>query len=121
MRRGMRTGQALFPLGIEPGIPRVRPWTEILATGAQATWFDVHDFGNAKIEDAKVEDAPPPIPPVVPPVHVVFIDQREHFTTAQKFSTKNDLLERVREKARKLDFCTVIGKSDNGGNRRMLL
>jgi hypothetical protein len=29
----------LFPLGIEPGIPRARPWKELLATGAQATWF----------------------------------------------------------------------------------
>jgi len=28
------------------------------------------------------------------------------------------LLEWVREKARKLGFCTVIGKSDNGGNGR---
>jgi hypothetical protein len=36
----MRTGQALFPLGIEPGIPRVRPWKELLATGAQATWLN---------------------------------------------------------------------------------
>jgi hypothetical protein len=35
----MHTGQALFPLGIEPGIPQVRPWKELLATGAQATWF----------------------------------------------------------------------------------
>jgi hypothetical protein len=26
VRRGMRTGQVLFSLGIEPGIPRVRPW-----------------------------------------------------------------------------------------------
>jgi len=37
MRRGMRTGQALFPLGIEPDIPRVRPWKELLATRAQTT------------------------------------------------------------------------------------
>jgi len=34
--RDMRTGQTLFPLGIEPGIPQVRPWKELLATGAQA-------------------------------------------------------------------------------------
>jgi len=61
--------------------------------------------------DAKVEDAPPPIP-------VVCIDQREHFTTTQKFATRNDLLEWVREKARKLGFSTIIGKSDNGGNGR---
>jgi len=33
VRRGMRTGQALFLLGIEPDIPRVRPWKELLATG----------------------------------------------------------------------------------------
>ena len=39
VRRGMRTGQALFPLGIEPCIPRVRPWKELLATGAQTTWL----------------------------------------------------------------------------------
>jgi hypothetical protein len=31
VRRGMCTDQALFPLGIEPGIPRVRPWKELLA------------------------------------------------------------------------------------------
>jgi len=86
---------------------------------------DVHDSGNAKSEnppppppkleiclgDAKVEDAPPPI-------HVVCIDQRELFTTNDKFETQNDLLEWVREKARKLGFSTVIGKSDNGGNGR---
>jgi len=62
---------------------------------------DVHGSGIAKSEnlpppppppkleislgDAKVEDAPPPIP-------VVCIDQREHFTTTQKFATRNDLL-----------------------------
>ncbi|KAK2457707.1 cytochrome P450 93A3 [Trifolium repens] len=34
VRRGMRTGKALFLLGIEPGIPRARPWKELLATGA---------------------------------------------------------------------------------------
>jgi len=39
MCRGTRTGQALFLLGIELGIPRVRPWNELLATGAQTTWF----------------------------------------------------------------------------------
>jgi len=39
MRRGMRTGQVLFPLGIEPGIPRVRPWKELLATEAHAIWL----------------------------------------------------------------------------------
>jgi len=39
IRRGMRTGQALFPLTIEPGISRVRPWKELLATEAQTTWF----------------------------------------------------------------------------------
>jgi len=86
---------------------------------------DVHDFGNAKSEnppppqpkieislgDAKVEDDPPPIP-------IVCIDQRELFTTKHKFATRNDLLEWVREKARKLDFSTVNGKSDNGGNGR---
>jgi len=86
---------------------------------------DVHGSGIPKSEnlpppppkleislgDAKVEDAPRPIP-------VVCIDQREHFTTTQKFATHNDLLEWVREKARKLGFSTVIGKSDNSGNGR---
>jgi len=93
---------------------------------------DVHDSGNAKFEnppppppkietslgDAKVEDAPSLIPPVVPLDVVVCIDQREHFTTTQKFATRNDFLEWVREKARKLDFSTVIGKFDNGGKGR---
>jgi hypothetical protein len=37
--RGMRTGQALFPLGMEPGIPQIRPSKELLATEAQATWL----------------------------------------------------------------------------------
>jgi len=35
VRRGMRTGQTLFPLGIELGISRVRIWKELLATRAQ--------------------------------------------------------------------------------------
>jgi hypothetical protein len=39
VRRDMCTSQALFPLGIEPGIPRARPWNELLATGVQATWL----------------------------------------------------------------------------------
>jgi len=34
MRRGMHTGQELFPLEFKPGIPRVRPWKEFLAIGA---------------------------------------------------------------------------------------
>jgi len=34
----MRTGQALFPIGIEPGTP-IRPWKELIATGVQTTWF----------------------------------------------------------------------------------
>jgi hypothetical protein len=49
VRRGMRTGQVLFPLEIEPGIPWVRPWKELLATGAQSTWFTLflfQDGGN---------------------------------------------------------------------------
>jgi len=44
VRRGMRTGQVLFPLGIEPGIPRIRPWKELLAIGAQTTWFHLFYF-----------------------------------------------------------------------------
>jgi len=47
MRRGTRTGQTLFPLRIKPGIPRVRPWKELLATGAQATWFSLFILGLA--------------------------------------------------------------------------
>jgi len=39
VRRGICTGQALFPLKIEYGIPRVRPWKELLVSGAQATWL----------------------------------------------------------------------------------
>ena len=88
---------------------------------------DVHDSKNAQSENplppppkleislgnAKVEDAPPPIPPVVPPPVVVCIDQQEYFTTTQKFATQNDLLEWVREKARKVGFSTIIGESDN--------
>jgi len=35
----MRTGQALFSLRIKPSIPQIRPWKELLATGAQATWL----------------------------------------------------------------------------------
>jgi len=44
MRRGMHTSQALFPLRFEPGILRVRPWKELLATGAQTTWFGFSNF-----------------------------------------------------------------------------
>ena len=39
-----RTGQALFPLEFEPGIPRVRPWKKLLATGAQTTWLQLMDY-----------------------------------------------------------------------------
>jgi len=35
----MCAGQALFFLGIEPGISGVRPWNEFFVTGAQSTWF----------------------------------------------------------------------------------
>jgi len=35
----MRTDQTLFLLGIEPGIPRILPWKELLTTGVQATWL----------------------------------------------------------------------------------
>ncbi|AES62388.1 FAR1 DNA-binding domain protein [Medicago truncatula] len=94
---------------------------------------DVHDYGNAISENpppppqkleislggSKAEDAPPPIPPVVPPpIVAVCINQREHFTTKHKFATRNDLLKWVGEKARKLGFSIVIGKSDNSGNGR---
>ena len=44
MRRGMHIGQALFFLGIEPGIPLVRPWKELLVTIAQTTWFERKHF-----------------------------------------------------------------------------
>jgi len=39
MRRGMQTGQVLFPLIIEPGIPQIRPWKDLLAMGVQTTWL----------------------------------------------------------------------------------
>ena len=39
MRRDMSTDQVLFSLGIEPGIPRVRPWKEFIGTRAQTTWL----------------------------------------------------------------------------------
>jgi hypothetical protein len=35
----MHIGQVLFPLGIESGILRARPWKELFATGAQTTWL----------------------------------------------------------------------------------
>jgi len=44
MRRGMRTGQVLFFMRIEPGIPRLRHWKELLATETQATWFMMFKF-----------------------------------------------------------------------------
>lgn len=34
MRKGMRTGQALFLLGIEPYISRIRLWKKFLTTRA---------------------------------------------------------------------------------------
>jgi hypothetical protein len=86
----------------------------------------IDDSRNAKPEDPspkvgihsgdmKVEDAPLVI---IPQVIVVFIDHWVQFTTKQKFDTQNDLLEWVREEARKLGFSIVIGKSDKGCNRR---
>jgi len=65
---------------------------------------------DISLGDAKVEDAPPHIPHVVHPDVVVCINHRERFTTNQRFAARNDLLEWVREKARKLGFTTVIGK-----------
>jgi len=44
VRRGMHTGQALFPLRIEPDIPEVRPWKKLLTTGARVTWLKIHLF-----------------------------------------------------------------------------
>ena len=35
----MRTGQTLFPLGIEPGISQIRHWKELFATRTQTTWL----------------------------------------------------------------------------------
>lgn len=42
--RDMRTGQTLFLLGIEFGIPRIHPWKKLIATGAQTTWFSCESF-----------------------------------------------------------------------------
>jgi len=53
MHRGMRTGQALFSLGIESGILRVRLWKELLATGAQTTWLPLQDFTISSIKLTK--------------------------------------------------------------------
>jgi hypothetical protein len=39
VRRDMRTGQTLCPMGIESSIPRICPWNELLATEVQTTWF----------------------------------------------------------------------------------
>jgi len=44
----MRTDQVLFPLEIEPGIPQIRPWKELLATGAQTTLFTLISFAYRK-------------------------------------------------------------------------
>jgi hypothetical protein len=41
VRREMRSGKALFPLRIEPSIYQIRPWNELLATGAQTTWLEI--------------------------------------------------------------------------------
>jgi hypothetical protein len=40
----MHTGQALFSLGIESDIPRIRLWNELFATEAQAIWLLQTDF-----------------------------------------------------------------------------
>jgi len=73
---------------------------------------------DISLGNAKVEVAPPPIPPALHLDVVVCIDHREYFTTEHRFVTWNDFLEWVREEARKLGFSTVIGKSDKGGNGR---
>ena len=44
VRRDMHTDQTLFSLGIEPSIPWIHPWKELLATGAQRTWFFLFTF-----------------------------------------------------------------------------
>ncbi|AES73951.1 hypothetical protein MTR_3g111300 [Medicago truncatula] len=38
------TQSVLFPLGIEPDIPGVRPWKEFLATEVQTTWLYYNYF-----------------------------------------------------------------------------
>jgi len=40
----MRTGQVLFLLEIEPGISTVRLWKQLIAIGAQTTWFEIISF-----------------------------------------------------------------------------
>ena len=52
------------------------------------------------------------------PVVEISIDHREVFTTKTKFQTRNELMDWVREEARKVGSSVVIGKSDNGGNGR---
>ena len=48
LRRGMCTGQTLFPLEIKPDIPQIRPWKELFATRAQATWLSLFYFRYTK-------------------------------------------------------------------------
>jgi len=51
----MSTGQALFPLGIEPGIFRAHPWKELLTTGAQTTWlFDALLIKSNVVDDRMI-------------------------------------------------------------------
>jgi hypothetical protein len=46
--KGMRTDQMLFLLEIEPGIPQVCPWKELLAAEAQTTYqFNTREFLEA--------------------------------------------------------------------------
>jgi len=102
--------------------PEIEPPIVLLVVALEV----IDDSINAKVEDppskvdipfdnAKVEDAHSV---VVSPDVVVSIDYREYFTTKQKFATQYDLLEWVREEAKKLEFLTVIGKSNKGGNGR---
>ncbi|KAK2445092.1 ERBB-3 BINDING PROTEIN [Trifolium repens] len=56
----MCTGQTLFPLEIEPDIPRVRPWKEVLAAGAQATWLSTRHKSHPlqELQPTKTIDNP---------------------------------------------------------------
>jgi hypothetical protein len=42
--------QTLFFRRIEPGILRIRPWKELLATGVQTTWLEHYDFKSVKFQ-----------------------------------------------------------------------
>ncbi|XP_058758088.1 protein FAR1-RELATED SEQUENCE 6-like [Vicia villosa] len=72
----------------------------------------VHPDNILKPNDSQV------VSPLVSPIVTNMVDIREHFENGEEFELREDMLQWIRTEATKLGFSVVIGKSDNGTDRR---